>query len=69
MFIICGDSIDVPPGCVSVMCAFSLCYKRYWLTFEKTAYALNIGLSGLLSVKLFVMRHKKDNNEELKKVS
>ncbi|CAP22584.2 Protein CBG01295 [Caenorhabditis briggsae] len=69
MFIYCGDSIDVPPGCISIMCALSICYRNYWLSYEKVTYALNIALSGLLSVKLFVMRHKQDRNEELKKVS
>ncbi|CAO4377800.1 unnamed protein product [Caenorhabditis nigoni] len=69
MFIYCGDTIDVPPGCISIMCALSICYRNYWLSYEKVTYALNIALSGLLSVKLFAMRHKQDRNEELKKAN
>ncbi|EFO94954.1 hypothetical protein CRE_08776 [Caenorhabditis remanei] len=35
MFLFCGDSIDVPPGCISIMCALSMCYRNYWLGYEQ----------------------------------
>ncbi|CAO4377775.1 unnamed protein product [Caenorhabditis nigoni] len=47
MFIICGDFIDVPPGCISILCGMSTCYINYWLSYEKVTYALNVVLSDI----------------------
>uniref|UniRef100_A0A1I7TXX4 Serpentine receptor class gamma n=1 Tax=Caenorhabditis tropicalis TaxID=1561998 RepID=A0A1I7TXX4_9PELO len=54
MFGFCGNSINVPRGCVNMMCALSLCYQEYWMNYEKVVYSLIIILSLLLSLKLFV---------------
>ncbi|CAP22585.1 Protein CBG01296 [Caenorhabditis briggsae] len=70
MFIYCGDSIDVPPGCISIMCALSICYRTYWLTYEKFTYALTMFFSLVLCSRLFFMNQRNDNpSDDLKRAN
>ncbi|PIC24423.1 hypothetical protein B9Z55_017772 [Caenorhabditis nigoni] len=54
LFGICGEVVDVPVGCVMILCGVRPCYVNYWLNYEKTVYTLVIALCSLLSFKLFV---------------
>ncbi|CAO4377774.1 unnamed protein product [Caenorhabditis nigoni] len=70
MFIYCGDSIDVPPGCISIMCALSICYRTYWLAYEKISYALTMVFALVLCSRLFFMNKMKESpNDDLKRAN
>ncbi|CAL2043654.1 unnamed protein product [Caenorhabditis brenneri] len=62
IFHFCGVGINVPPGCISVMCAFGTCYLNYWLMFEKVVYIVIIVFSSLLSIKLLIWNTLKRQN-------
>ncbi|EFO95517.1 hypothetical protein CRE_08774 [Caenorhabditis remanei] len=34
LYIYCENGIDLPPGCVTMLCAPSVCYISYWLNYE-----------------------------------
>ncbi|CAO4377797.1 unnamed protein product [Caenorhabditis nigoni] len=59
MFYFCEDPVDVPPGCVSMMCVLPSCYRRYWVNFEKVIHISIIILSLLLCFKLAMMKYRK----------
>ncbi|KAF1753472.1 hypothetical protein GCK72_020029 [Caenorhabditis remanei] len=71
LFFFCGDRVDVPPGCINILCALSMCYRSYWLGFEQIVYSLIIILSLLLTLKLFIkIKVKKENiNYDLKRAN